>query len=206
MPFQQYRGAMRGLGIALYHMGRISVYAMLGVALHLFRGLFHPQWQQYFSVTAGILLLAVGIVYFLPQLGLKLRLPWTDAVVAGLGKAMQGRHPLWLIITGGLNGLLPCGMVYMAMAVAVSVPHTWQAAMVMYAFGVGTLPMMIGLTLIKGRISINLSVFRKWTPMLLLVFGALFVLRGANLGIPLLSPKAVIEHSGTKLDCCHRSH
>jgi sulfite exporter TauE/SafE len=92
------------------------------------------------------------------------------------------------------------------MAAAVSVPHTWQAALVMYAFGAGTLPMMISLTLLRGRIRLNSSLLRKWSPVLLLVFGCLFVLRGANLGIPMLSPKAVVAQQEVKLDCCHKPH
>lgn len=208
MPFQQYSGAKRGLGIGLYHFGRISVYALLGIVLHLFKGLFNPHWQQYFSIIAGVALLAVGLLYFLPQAGLRFKLPWTDAVTKGLGKVMAQRHPAWLMAAGALNGFLPCGMVYMALAAAVSVSQTWQAASMMYAFGLGTAPMMIAITLLRTKAPLRAFPLRKWTPVVMLFFGCLFVLRGANLGIPYLSPKAVVaqqECSTPKMSCCHHT-
>jgi sulfite exporter TauE/SafE len=207
MPFQQYTGAKRFLGIGLYHFGRISVYALLGVVLHLFKGLFHPQWQQYFSIAAGVLLLLIGSVYFLPQAGIQMKLPWTGLVQKGFGKVMGQRHALWLAAAGALNGLLPCGMVYMALAAAVSVEHTWQAAAMMYAFGLGTAPMMVAITVLRTKAPLRFVSLRKWTPVVMLLFGCLFVLRGANLGIPLLSPKVVTTQSQeVKMECCHKSH
>ena len=207
MPFQQYTGLKRLVGIALYHAGRISSYAGLGILLHLFKGFFHPQWQQYFSIVAGVMLLLVGVLYFLPQAGVQLKLPWTGLVAKGLGKVMGQRHPLWLAAAGALNGLLPCGMVYMALAAAVSVPTTWQAAAIMYAFGLGTAPMMVAITLLRTKAPLRFLNFRKWTPVVMLFFGCLFVLRGANLGIPLLSPKAVTTATQeVKMECCHKAH
>ncbi len=207
MPFQQYHGLKRALGIALYHGGRISTYAALGILLHLFKDAFHPQWQQHFSLAAGIFLLAAGLIYFLPQAGLTIKLPWTGLVSRGLGKVMGQRHPIWLAAAGALNGLLPCGMVYMALAAAVSVPEAGQAALVMYAFGLGTAPMMVAITWFRTRVPLRFMLLRKWAPVLLLVFGCLFVLRGANLGIPLLSPE-IIEAAGAapKMECCHKPH
>jgi sulfite exporter TauE/SafE len=209
MPFQQYGGAKRGLGIALYHFGRISIYALLGVVLHLFKGLFHPQWQQYVSIIAGVALLTLGVLYLLPQAGLRFRLTWTEMVQKGLGRVMAQRHPAWLMAAGALNGFLPCGMVYMALAAAVSVPATWQAASMMFAFGIGTAPMMVAITLLRSRAPLQAISFRKWTPVIMLFFGCLFVLRGANLGIPYLSPKVKVAQTTQevpKMSCCHKAH
>jgi sulfite exporter TauE/SafE len=205
MPFQQYKGVKRGLGISLYHFGRISVYAILGLVLHLFKGLFHPQWQQYVSVTAGVLLLATGVLYFLPQTGVRIKLPWTEAVTRGLSKVLAQSHPAWLAAAGALNGFLPCGMVYMALAAAVSAAQTWQAVAIMYSFGLGTAPMMVAITLLRTKSPLGAISFRKWTPFVMLFFGCLFVVRGANLGIPYLSPKtATTESQEAKMECCHR--
>ena len=207
MPFQQYSGVKRVLGIGLYHLGRVSIYAGLGVVLHLFKGMFHPQWQQYFSMGAGVLLLAAGILYFLPGAGFRGKLPWTFLVTSALGKVMSQRHPIWLAAAGALNGLLPCGMVYMALAASVTSDHAGQAAMMMYAFGLGTVPMMVAITIMRTRTPLRFSTIRKWTPVMMLLFGCLFVLRGANLGIPYLSPGLVeTPKQEVKLECCHRPH
>ena len=211
MPFQQYRGLRRAWSIALYHFGRVSAYALLGIALFSLKEMFHPQWQQYVSLGAGVLLLALGMFYFLPQARLSVRLPWTGAVTGGLGKVLAGRQPGWLLAAGALNGLLPCGMVYMALAAAISAYDFWQAAAVMYAFGSGTVPMMVAITLLRGRMRMPGFSLRKWTPAIMLLFGCLFVLRGANLGIPYLSPKvelqsaAAAEAPAPKMSCCHKT-
>ena len=49
MPFQQFAGPRKMLALALYHLGRISVYAALALVLFSFRGLFRPAVQQYIS-------------------------------------------------------------------------------------------------------------------------------------------------------------
>jgi hypothetical protein len=207
MPFQQYNGIKRIAGILLYHLGRITTYALLGVLLHFIRDAFHPQWQQTFSIISGSILVLAGILYFLPQLGVRISLPWTSMVVTGLRKTMHQKSPGWLLPVGALNGLLPCGMVYMALAASVSTQHAGQAAMVMFSFGLGTLPMMIGITMFRSRLQFRFAGLRKWTPVLLVAFGLLFVLRGANLGIPFLSPKVTASASVTevKMDCCHKN-
>lgn len=210
MPFHQDKGWRRVGSIAMYHLGRLSAYACLGLALYSFKEMFHPQWQQYVSLAAGLLLLVLGILYFLPQLGLKIRLPWSGLVTNALGNVLANRRPGWLLAAGVLNGLLPCGMVYMALTAAVTVDAGWQAAAVMYAFGAGTLPMMVSLTLMRGKLRLSSLSLRKWTPVIMILFGCLFVLRGANLGIPYLSPKLEMHSSAGASDmpamqCCHKT-
>ncbi|MBS1614850.1 MAG: sulfite exporter TauE/SafE family protein [Bacteroidetes bacterium] len=210
MPFHQDRGWRRAISIGMYHLGRLSAYAVLGLVLFSFKELFHPQWQQYVSLLAGLMLLALGVFYFLPQLGLKIRLPWTGIVTMALGKVLTKRRKGWLLAAGLLNGLLPCGMVYMALAAALNMETAGQAAAVMYAFGAGTLPMMVSLSLLRGKMRIPAGALRKWTPVIMLLFGCLFVLRGANLGIPYLSPKLEM-HTTTGLTersalrCCQKA-
>lgn len=210
MPFHQDRGWRRAWSMGQYHVGRLSAYACLGLVLFSFKELFHPQWQQYVSLAAGLLLLALGVFYFLPQLGLKVRLPWTGVVTRALGMVLTQRRKSWLLAAGVLNGLLPCGMVYMALAAALNMETAWQATAVMYSFGVGTLPMMISLSLLRGKMRLPAMSLRKWTPVIMLLFGCLFVLRGANLGIPYLSPKLEIHapsavNSTPTLKCCQKA-
>ena len=110
-----------------------------------------------------------------------------------------------LFITGMLNGLLPCGLVYMALSATVMAPTVLNSMMLMYAFGLGTVPMMVALTVIKDRSRIMHAVhFRKFVPVVMLLFGSLFVLRGMNLGIPYISPKVMVEQNEVKAQCCHK--
>lgn len=205
MPFQSLSGFRKGLGIGLYHFGRISVYALLGVLLYSFRSLFHPQWQQYVSMALGVVLLVLGLLYFLPGKGRGVQLPWRSFIAGRLGKVLQQPGLGSLFLAGVLNGLLPCGMVYMALATVTAAAGPLQAMGTMYAFGLGTIPMLVSLTLLKSRFSaLRLNSARKLVPALLLVFGSLFLVRGMNLGIPYLSPEVKVEQGVVKHSCCHK--
>jgi len=205
MPFQLFKGLKKVLGIFLYHTGRISTYAMLAVVLHSFRSLFQPQVQQYISVVLGIILLLIGLAYFIPANKINFALPWAELVKKQIGKLIGKPAVFPLFITGVLNGLLPCGLVYMALSAAITTATIPQAVATMYAFGIGTLPMLIGLTVLKNRASLlHLQYARKLVPVMMFALGSLFVLRGMNLGIPYLSPKVKITEHGIKASCCHK--
>lgn len=204
MPFQRLSGFKKWLGIGLYHFGRITVYALLGLVLYSFKSLFQPQVQQYISIVLGAMLLVLGILSFFPT-RFSVKLPWTGFVQNKLGAFMGHPSVFSLFVTGMLNGLLPCGLVYMALSATVMAPTVLNSMMLMYTFGLGTVPMMVALTVIKDRARIMHAVhFRKFVPVVMLLFGSLFVLRGMNLGIPYISPKVMVEQNEVKAQCCHK--
>lgn len=205
MPFQVFSGLQKMLAIALYHIGRISVYAFMAVVLHSFKELFNPRVQQYVSVFSGVLLLVAGIITFVPGHSIKFKLPWSEPVKKMLGKVI-GNPGLGAIGAAGvLNGLLPCGLVYMALSATMAMPSATGAAMLMYVFGVGTMPMLVGITLLKSKMNFVKGVnIKRFAPVIVFSFGLLFVLRGLNLGIPYLSPKVEMTAKEVKSSCCHK--
>jgi sulfite exporter TauE/SafE len=205
MPFQFLDGLKKYAGIALYHFGRISTYALLALVLHSFSGMFTPHLQQYISIGLGILLLAAGVLSFLPIQKLQVQLPWTAFVRKHLGSFISRPGLGSLFMAGFLNGLLPCGLVYMALSAAITTGNTLQAMELMYVFGLGTVPMMVGITLLRNKVSfVRITHFRKLVPVFMFVFGSLFVIRGMNLGIPYLSPAIEMGQHGVKASCCHK--
>ncbi len=202
LPFHTMTGIRKWYTIILYHLGRISVYAGLGVLLFSFRSAFNPQIQQYISIGAGALLLIAGLLSFLP--GRSIRLPWSGFIQRQLTRFLAQPNTWTLAIAGILNGLLPCGLVYMALAAAINAPSAVQAAGLMYIFGAGTLPILISITMLKQKlIPAQVAAFRKYLPVVMFCMGALFILRGMNLGIPYISP-AIDIHTNTLSGCCHR--
>jgi hypothetical protein len=205
MPFQFLNGIKKIAGIVLYHVGRISVYALLALILHSFRNLFQPQIQQYVSIVLGALLLLAGLLSFMPAGNLKLRLPWADLSRKYLGKFMSQARLDTLFIAGILNGLLPCGLVYMALSATIALPATVQVISFVYAFGLGTMPMLVSISLLKSRIKfLQVKSVKKMVPVLVFAFGCLFVLRGMNLGIPYLSPKVLVTTTEIHSCCSHK--
>ena len=106
-----------------------------------------------------------------------------------------------LAVLGLLNGLLPCGLVYVACAGAAATGGTMAGASYMTAFGIGTVPMMLANSL-SGKLvppSLRLKLV-KTIPVCVFLLGTLLILRGMSLGIPYLSP----DMSGTGASCCHK--
>jgi len=205
MPFQAFSGLQKMLAIALYHIGRISVYALMAVVLHSFKELFNPRVQQYVSVFSGVLLLVAGIITFVPGHSIKFKLPWSEPVKKMLGKVIGSPGLGAIAAAGVLNGLLPCGLVYMALSATMAMPSAAGAAILMYVFGVGTMPMLVGITLLKSRMNFVKGVnIKRFAPVIVFSFGLLFVLRGLNLGIPYLSPKVEMTAKEVKSSCCHK--
>jgi sulfite exporter TauE/SafE len=107
---------------------------------------------------------------------------------------------------GLLNGILPCGLVYVAIAGAINTGDVVMAMIYMALFGAGTIPVMLAVSMAGTMISLKLRVFiNKLSPYVIVILGVLFILRGLSLGIPYISPKAealtpVVEKAHK---CCH---
>jgi len=177
------------LGRLAYNAGRVVTYACLGAIFGLvgqtaaLAGL-----QRWLSLTAGILIL-IGL-FASARLGLAA--PITRSVAAlksGLGALLRRRSLGALLLLGLLNGLLPCGLVYVACAGAAATGAIHRAIENMVAFGLGTVPLMLGMTLagqaIRGAVRLK---FQKLIPAAVGVVAVLLILRGLALGIPYLSP------------------
>jgi sulfite exporter TauE/SafE len=186
-------------GRIVYHLGRITTYSLLGVVAGLAgRSLLLAGFQRWISIGLGLAIL----VGFLVSKKISLATP-VVRLVAQLKKAMgtqlHRRSSTSLAVLGLLNGLLPCGLVYVAMAGAVSRGGLAAGAGYMAAFGLGTLPMMATISL-SGKlfpVAVRLKL-RRALPVGVCLLAALLILRGLALGIPYLSPDLA---SGTP-DCC----
>ncbi|WP_343631124.1 sulfite exporter TauE/SafE family protein [Fluviicola sp.] len=171
--------------------GRIITYTLLGFvigsigfSLQLFR-LF-----QVLSILFGLLLIAIAWRKQLLR-HIEFRSPGFQKWVSGrMQLLLRQKGTLKLFGIGLLNGLLPCGMIFLALTNALLAENPLGSASAMAAFGLGTLPALIGVGFFAQRF--NQSFRNRLTgafPYLLSIIGLLVILRGANFGIPVLSPK-----------------
>ena len=86
------------------------------------------------------------------------------------------------LAVGGLWGWVPCGMVYSALLTAMLQGSALQGAAAMAAFGLGTLPMLLGMGLLGTRLRAQMQrrPVRIASGLLVLGFGLLGLLRAAN--------------------------
>lgn len=184
----QSRGAIL-LSRLTYNLGRVTTYVLLGLVFGLIGQTFAlAGLQRWVSLTTGVLIL-IGL---LATTRMPLGLPVTRAVgrVKGLfGRLLRQRSVGALFALGLLNGLLPCGLVYVAAAAAMATGSLGRGAAYMGAFGLGTVPMMFGFGLVGMKLQQVLRFrLQKLVPASLAVVGGLLLLRGLALGIPYLSP------------------
>ncbi|KGE15805.1 sulfite exporter TauE/SafE family protein [Sphingobacterium deserti] len=180
----------------LYQLGRIMMYGFLGLLLGVVGNLaFMRGWQQGFSIVMGVILVALAIVFMFGKRHSGLA-AWQVRALKPLTKMMGS----WLNMRGAaffvgiLNGILPCGMVYMALASAMSADSVSGSFFFMLCFGLGTLPLLFVFSIIGGvSRSAFKSGFNRLIPFLYLLMGVWFILRGANLDIPYLSPLLHVE-------------
>ena len=176
-------------GRAAYNLGRITTYCALGAVFGLIGQTFAlAGLQRWVSFIAGVAILLALISSSRFALGVPAAklVTWLKA---GLAKLFLRRTLSSLFTLGLLNGLLPCGLVYIACAAATASGRVVTGIESMFAFGLGTVPMMLGLALAGPRLQFVLRLrLQRLVPACLALVGVLLLLRGLSLGIPYLSP------------------
>lgn len=189
LPFKNTSRTKTALGILLYQLGRISTYTLLGFLLGLLGlGLFVAGIQTYLSIGLGILMLMVAFLSIdLERILLRfpLMMNVNSFVKKQLGYRLSRVRLGGFFFIGMLNGLIPCGLVYMAVIGAITMPSSAEGAVFMYSFGLGTAPLML-LAAFTSNI-IGLSWRRKakqLMPYLLMLIAILFIYRGLAVHLP----------------------
>lgn len=135
-----------------YNGGRIASYTLLGALFAtlgtLSTGVFPLDTVRLaLRALAALCMLAVGLhLAGLPSVvrGLEsLGAPLWKRLSPLAKRVLPLRTPAHALVLGGLWGLMPCGLLYGALALAASAPDTTTGAQAMAAFGVGTLPIML---------------------------------------------------------------
>ena len=204
LPLQQNKNRSRIGGIAQYNFGRAITYSVLGALSGLAgSSVLWAGGQQLLSIVAGsiiLLFLIAGLV------GKKFPLPaglnkLYSKLREQLGKLFKQKRAGALFMIGLLNGLLPCGLVYAALAGAAATGSVVNGALFMFVFGTGTIPALFTLSYAGAHLSITFRQrLQKMVPVLVGIMAVLLIVRGLGLGIPYVSPSFVND----TVDCCHR--
>lgn len=164
----------RASSALLFNIGRILSYAGLGllsawIMASLGHALNVPKWSMILRFITALMIFLIGIQFLfnwqtlagIERLGAKvwkLILPFAVRVSSLQGGA--GR-----LLLGLCWGLLPCGLVYSVLLTASAAGSPVSGAAVMLAFGLGTLPSMLGMSLAAPTLAAMLS--DRWTKKLM---------------------------------------
>lgn len=215
LPVHQKNPFQKTISILAYNSGRITTYALLGM---LFGFIGHSfalfGYQQKLSVLLGSLIL---LALFIPK-RFASRLSLTKHLYGLLYNLKNRIAELFrkrgigsFFSIGLLNGLLPCGLVYMGIAGAIATGAVFKGMLFMAVFGAGTLPFMFFISYTSHLLSLKLRrAMHQAVPVFIGVMAVLLILRGLNLGISYISPQLTaapkaahgVQQAGLK--CCHK--
>jgi len=194
IPISKEKKVASFFALTLYNFGRVLTYVFLGFLVGFFaKGMDLTGIQNYFSIGMGVFLIFV-FLFSLNIDGWLAKLPFYRKVNKLISKGIrfasktseigQRRNPyLSALIIGLVNGLLPCGLVYLAIGGALTTAGPIEGMLFMAFFGLGTFPMMTFIPVfVKSAGQKFRFQARKYIPYLLLIMAALFIYRGMEMG------------------------
>ncbi|MFI2743927.1 sulfite exporter TauE/SafE family protein [Zhouia sp. PK063] len=206
LPLNRTSIVLKYFQLFLYHLGRLTTYSILGLAFGaLGSNLWLSNKQQILSIIIGTLMIVVIMIPYQTFQQYNFSKPifkLLSKIKTTLGKQLHKRSNAAIFSIGILNGLLPCGMIYMALFGAIAMGSPFKSSFYMFLFGVGTLPLMT----IAASISqfLNTTIRKKVQqaiPFVVVLIGMLFIVRGLGLGIPYLSPSNINLIINSQPDC-----
>lgn len=180
-------------GSIIYNIGRAITYALMGFVFGLLgKGLVLAGFQKWVAIIMGVIMVLSVLFPSLYKNKFDLNgkaFSFVGKVKIKLGSLLRKKTLGSLLLIGLLNGLLPCGLVYMALAGAIATSSAVSGALFMFIFGLGTLPMLFLISILGNSLSVKFRTqMTKIIPAVVFFIGVLFILRGLGLGIPFISP------------------
>ena len=187
LPLTRNNPERKALQIILYHAGRITSYGTMGLLFGIFgRGLYVAGMQQRLSIVAGVLMILIIVVpekTFAKYNFSKPIYKFISQAKNAMGARLRNPSLPSLFTIGLLNGLLPCAMVYAALFGALATQQIASGGLYMALFGVGTVPLMSGVSYLSKAMSIPVrNKIQKIIPIAMVCVGVLFIARGLSLG------------------------
>ena len=206
--------------LVAYNLGRILSYALMG----LLAGLFAEQFSALgggtiLRILAGVLLITMGLYLGnwwrgLTKLETLGRYLWV--YIQPIGKRLMPINTIpKALLLGALWGWLPCGLVYAALAMAMTQPAPLMAASSMLAFGLGTLPAVLAAGAVAQQLAYILQrrPVRMALALIIIVFGVWTIWGGLGHSHQrqheqhhTQQPMSKVDHSAMGMDHSHMDH
>ncbi|MDD3447580.1 MAG: sulfite exporter TauE/SafE family protein [Gammaproteobacteria bacterium] len=187
--FMKFGGdASRGpLPYLAYHLARIGIYTLVGIAAASLGMAVVSTGVM--GAAQGVLQIIIGLLVVLIGLDILGMAPWRISVsflpVQYLRQAFAAatrRGPIQGAALGGvINGFMPCPLTFALAVKATAAPSPLEGGLLMLAFGAGTLPSMLFVSLAFGLLGQRVrGVLVKGAAVVVIVMGAGTVLQGAT--------------------------
>jgi sulfite exporter TauE/SafE len=173
----------------IYHGSRIIAYGLLGILPGIIgEGIGITQSQKWISIILGVMFLITAILSLTGRqiLNLPSLSTWSIYIQNFFSRWTSSSGPGRLVGLGFVNGLIPCGMVYMAMAAALGGTNLLLSVLYMILFGIGTAPMLIMISLFQHANFLKMKKYiNRLIPISLALIGLIFLWRGFFVEVPM---------------------
>ncbi len=196
LPVDHKNQTKKALQILTYQLGRLTAYSTLGLLFGLMgRGFFLAGMQQRMSIAVGVMMIAIVLIperIFAKYNFSKPVYKLISKVKTSLGSQFKRKTPDALFTIGLLNGFLPCGLVYAALFGAIAMQNVGLGITYMFLYGLGTIPLMSAVVYVSNFLTVPFrNKLQKIIPIVTVIIGTLFILRGMGLGIAYVSPSSL---------------
>ena len=177
----------QGVAHLLYSFGRVFTYTTLGAIFGALGSAF--SWDNSYK---GVFLIVVGVLMILAGLSLMGKLKFLTLFEHSFSKSalyqksfkkiLNSKSNMSFFTLGILNGLLPCGFVYFFAITAAGTASPLYGALVMFIFGVSTIPAMFSIGFLASLASSTSfrNMMMSLSSVAVLVYGSLTIYHGYN--------------------------
>jgi sulfite exporter TauE/SafE len=176
-------------GLLIYNAGRAFTYSFFGIVIGSVGSVVGwIGYLRYLSIFSGVLILLY--VIWPSRFSRVLSTPgfWQKMVKRlkkGMSAMLKSKTLTGWLTLGILNGMIPCGLVYLALISSVATGSAMNGGLFMLIFGLGTFPTMMAVGFSKNLISpVIRNKIRKFSPVILALAGLLLVTRGLLIQYP----------------------
>jgi sulfite exporter TauE/SafE len=166
----------------IYNAGRIITYVVIGLISGLLGlAVSMKQFQKEISLATGLLIILITIFSFRR---ITIANKFTEFITSSFRKRLKklysDRNLFSVLSIGMLNGMLPCGFVYLAASAAFVSSGVIPGILYMISFGLGTLPMMMTLSLIDKIFPAGIrKAINRAAPVIAISLAVFLIYRGA---------------------------
>jgi uncharacterized protein len=194
----------RFLSRLLYSLGRITTYSFIGLMMGFVGNrLFFSGLQQEISITIGISLLLILTLSHKTLIAKPLRL-FNEEIKTLFSYFLHQKSLASMFILGLINGLLPCGFLYLAATGSVITGSPFGGMIYMALFGLGTTPAMFAVGILGKFMNLRIrKIFTQITPIYTFLIAVFLIIRGLNVGIPYVSPHFIESPQNQPIPVCH---
>ena len=169
----------------LYNVGRVLTYTILGAIFGAIGGV-----ATFNNTANGTLLIVAGIAMILAGLSLMGKIKFLTVIEHSISSSnfykksfqaiLHSKSNASFFILGMLNGLLPCGFVYFFAITAASTASPLYGALVMFIFGISTIPAMFSLGFLSSLASATSfrNMMMSLSSVAVILYGAFTIYNG----------------------------